>query len=184
MRERDEARGEVNRLQEFESFLKELADMDGRSVEDLMDSTRAELLAKKEGLDKGTALQRIKLDRDRKAFEAKKSQEEAEKRKAEEADRERSKQFLQFHNAYPDLDPKDIPQEVWDLFKDGVPLLTAYSTFENKKLREEVQSWKSKAETAEQNYKNKERSTGSQSTAGMGSTKKKDPIDLDWYDGT
>lgn len=182
--ERDTAKQEVSRLQEYESFLKELAQMDGRSVDDLMDATRAELLAKKEGLDQSVALQRIKLDRDRKTFEAEKAQKEAEKRETEEADRKRSEQFIQFHNSYPDVDPKDIPQEVWAKFREGMPLITAYSVYENKKLREEVKSWKDKAETAEQNAKNKERSTGSQSTAGAGSAKKKDPIDLDWYDGT
>ena len=181
--ERDVAKQEVSRLQEYEAFLKELAGPGGMSIEDLMDSTRAEVLAKKEGIDTASALRQIKLDRREKAIEAKKSQEEAEKRQAEEADRERSKQFLQFHNAYPDVDPKEIPKEVWDMFKDGVSLLTAYSTYENKKLREEVKSWKDKAETAEQNYKNQQRSTGSQSTAGVGTTTKKDPIDLDWYSG-
>lgn len=182
--ERDVAKQEVSRLQEYETFLKDLANMDGRTVDDLMDSTRAEILAKKEGLDKSVALQRIKLDRDRKAFEAEKSKKEAEQKAAEEAEKQRSNQFLQFAQEYPDVDPKDIPKEVWDKFKDGMPLASAYSIYENKKLREEVKSWKDKAEAAEQNAKNKERSTGSQSTAGMGSTQKKDPIDLDWYDGT
>lgn len=182
--ERDVAKQEVSRLQEYETFLKDLADMDGRTVDDLMDATRAEILAKKEGLDKSVALQRIKLDRDRKAFEAEKSKKEAEQKATEEAEKQRSNQFLQFAQEYPDVDPKDIPKEVWDKFKDGMPLTSAYSIYENKKLREEVKSWKDKAEAAEQNAKNKERSTGSQSTAGMGSAKKKDPIDLDWYDGT
>lgn len=183
LRERDEARGEITRLKEYETFLKELAGPDGMSIEDLMDSTRAEVLAKKEGIDKTAALRQIKLDRREKAFEAKRSQEEAAKREAEEADRQRSQQFLKFHEEYPDVDPKDIPKEVWDKFRDGMPLITAYSTYENKRLREEVKSWKDKAETAEQNYKNQQRSTGSQSTAGVGSTQKKDPIDLDWYSG-
>jgi hypothetical protein len=183
LRERDEARGEITRLKEYETFLKELAGPDGMSIEDLMDSTRAEVLAKKEGIDKAAALRQIKLDRREKAFEAKRSQEEAAKREAEEADRQRSQQFLKFHEEYPDVDPKDIPKEVWDKFRDGMPLITAYSAYENKKLREEVKSWKDKAETAEQNYKNQQRSTGSQSTAGVGSTQKKDPIDLDWYSG-
>lgn len=181
--ERDVAKQEVSRLQEYEAFLKELAGPGGMSIEDLMDSTRAEVLAKKEGLDNSVALQRIKLDRDRKAFEAEKARKETEKRQAEEAEKQRSNQFLQFAKEYPDVDPKDIPKEVWDKFNEGVSLTAAYSTYENKKLREEVKSWKEKAETAEQNYKNQQRSTGSQSTAGVGTTTKKDPIDLDWYSG-
>lgn len=181
--ERDTAKQEVSRLQEYEAFLKELAGPGGMTIEDLMDSTRAEVLAKKEGLDNSVALQRIKLERDRKAFEAEKARKETEKRQAEEAEKQRSNQFLQFAKEYPDVDPKDIPKEVWDKFNEGISLTAAYSAFENKKLREEVKAWKSKAETAEQNYKNQQRSTGSQSTAGVGTATKKDPIDLDWYSG-
>ena len=182
--ERDTAKGEVSRLQEYESFLKELAQMDGRSVEDLMDHTRAEILAKKEGLDTSVALQRIKLDRDRKAFEAEKAQKETERKAKSEEEEKKNRDILSFVQAYPEVQPQNIPKEVWDsVHRDGVSLTAAYTAYENKKLREEVKSWKDKAETAEQNAKNKERSTGSQSTAGAGSTKKKDPIDDDWYSG-
>lgn len=175
--------GGISLLRDCKEFLEELAAESRMTVSDLMDSTRAEVLAKKEGLDNSVALQRIKLDRDRKAFEAEKARKETEKRQAEEAEKQRSNQFLQFAKEYPDVDPKDIPKEVWDKFNEGVSLTAAYSTYENKKLREEVKAWKSKAETAEQNYKNQQRSTGSQSTAGVGTATKKDPIDLDWYSG-
>lgn len=175
--------GGVSLLRDCKEFLEELAAESRMTVSDLMDSTRAEVLAKKEGLDNSVALQRIKLDRDRKAFEAEKAKKAAEKKAAEEAEAQRSNQFLQFAQEYPDVDPKDIPKEVWDKFKEGISLTAAYSTYENKKLREEVKSWKDKAETAEQNYKNQQRSTGSQSTAGVGTATKKDPIDLDWYSG-
>lgn len=175
--------GGISLLRDCKEFLEELAAESRMTVSDLMDSTRAEVLAKKEGLDNSVALQRIKLDRDRKAFEAEKAKKAAEKKAAEEAEAQRSNQFLQFAQEYPDVDPKDIPKEVWDKFKEGISLTAAYSAFENKKLREEVKAWKSKAETAEQNYKNQQRSTGSQSTAGVGTTTKKDPIDLDWYSG-
>ncbi len=175
--------GGISLLRDCKEFLEELAAESRMTVSDLMDSTRAEVLAKKEGIDTASALRQIKLDRREKAIEAKKSQEEAKKRQAEEAEKQRSNQFLQFAKEYPDVDPKDIPKEVWDKFNEGVSLTAAYSTYENKKLREEVKSWKDKAETAEQNYKNQQRSTGSQSTAGVGTTTKKDPIDLDWYSG-
>lgn len=189
VQERDATRAELERLgglpmlQECKELLEELAAESKMPLAELIDSTRAQVLSKKENLDPAVALQRVKLDRREKAFEAKKSKEEAEKKAAEEAEKQRSNQFLQFAKEYPDLDPKDIPKEVWDKFGKGVPLLTAYSTYENKKLREEVNAWKTKAETAEQNAKNKVRSTGSQATAGAGSAKKKDPIDDDWYSG-
>lgn len=180
--ERDSAKQEVSKLKEYEAFLKELAGPGGMTIEDLMDSTRAEVLAKKEGLDNSVALQRVKLDRERKAFEAEKSQKEAEKKAREDAEKAQNQDLLRFIQEYPGVQPQDIPKEVWDkVHKSGISLVSAYSEFENKKLRQEVQEWKSKFETAEQNYKNQQRSTGSQSTAGVGTTTKKDPIDLDWY---
>lgn len=176
--------GGISLLRDCKEFLEELAAESRMTVSDLMDSTRAEVLAKKEGLDNSVALQRIKLDRDRKAFEAEKARKEAERKVKNEAEEKQNRDILSFVQAYPEVQPQDIPKEVWDsVHRDGISLTAAYSAFENKKLREEVKAWKSKAETAEQNYKNQQRSTGSQSTAGVGTTTKKDPIDLDWYSG-
>lgn len=176
--------GGISLLRDCKEFLEELAAESRMTVSDLMDSTRAEVLAKKEGLDNSVALQRIKLDRDRKAFEAEKARKEAERKAKNEAEEKQNRDILSFVQAYPEVQPQDIPKEVWDsVHRDGISLTAAYSAFENKKLREEVKAWKSKAETAEQNYKNQQRSTGSQSTAGVGTTTKKDPIDLDWYSG-
>lgn len=176
--------GGISLLRDCKEFLEELAAESRMTVSDLMDSTRAEVLAKKEGLDNSVALQRIKLDKDRKAFEAEKARKEAERKAKNEAEEKQNRDILSFVQAYPEVQPQDIPKEVWDsVHRDGISLTAAYSAFENKKLREEVKAWKSKAETAEQNYKNQQRSTGSQSTAGVGTATKKDPIDLDWYSG-
>lgn len=180
--ERDTAKAEVSRLQEYENFLQELAGPDNLSIEDLIDSTRAEVLAKKEGLDPSVALQRIKLDRDKRAFEAQKSREQADQR-AKQAEEERQQEdFRRFVQAYPGVKAQDIPAEVWEKVRGGVPLVTAYAQHENKQLREENAALKAKVETAEQNKKNKERSTGSQSSAGKSS--KKDIFEELWYDGT
>ena len=180
--ERDTAKAEVTRLQEYESFLQELAGPDNLSIEDLIDSTRAEVLAKKESLDPAVALQRIKLDRDKRAFEAQKSKEQADQR-AKQAEEERQQEdFKRFVQAYPGVKAQDIPAEVWEKVRGGVPLVTAYAQHENKQLREENEALKAKVETAEQNKKNKERSTGSQSSAGKSS--KKDIFEELWYDGT
>ena len=176
--------GGISLLRDCKEFLEELAAESRMTVSDLMDYTRAETLAKKEGLDSSVALQRIKLDKDRKTFEAEKARKEAERKAKNEAEEKQNRDILSFVQAYPEVQPQDIPKEVWDsVHRDGISLTAAYSAFENKKLREEVKAWKSKAETAEQNYKNQQRSTGSQSTAGVGTTTKKDPIDLDWYSG-
>lgn len=180
--ERDTAKAEVSRLQEYENFLQELAGPDNLSVEDLIDSTRAEVLAQKEGIDPAVALQRIKLDRDKRAFEAQKSREQADQR-AKQAEEERQQEdFRRFVQAYPGVKAQDIPAEVWEKVRGGVPLVTAYAQHENKQLREENAALKAKVETAEQNKKNEERSTGSQSSSGKST--KKDIFEELWYDGT
>ena len=65
----------------------------------------------------------------------------------------------------------DIPKEVWDDFNSGKSLVGAYAKYENKMLREQLAA-------AEQNNKNRERSTGSRDNAGAG--KQKDAFDLGW----
>ena len=64
----------------------------------------------------------------------------------------------------------------------GTDLTDAYARYEAKLLRAENEELRSKLETVEKNVDNKQRSTGSQKTAGQ--TSKRDPIDDDWYNGT
>lgn len=180
--DRDAARKEVERLTAMETFLKELAAPQGISVEDLIDGARAEVLAKKEHLNKDVALQRIKLDRERKAFEAQKDQQKKEARAKSQEEAKRQEQFLRFARTYPKVKPNDIPKDVWDAFKDGEDLVNAYARFENRELREKVSKLESQLETAKKNSENKRRSAGSQRSAGSAS--EMDEFDRAWYDGT
>lgn len=180
--DRDAARKEVERLTAMETFLKELAAPQGISVEDLIDGARAEVLAKKEHLNKDVALQRIKLDRERKAFEAQKDQQQKAAREKSQEEAKRQEQFLRFARTYPKVKPNDIPKDVWDAFKDGEDLVNAYARFENRELKEKVSKLESQLETAKKNSENKRRSAGSQRSAG--SAGEMDEFDRAWYDGT
>lgn len=180
--DRDAARKEVERLTTMETFLKELAAPQGISVEDLIDGARAEVLAKKEHLNKDVAFQRIKLDRERKAFEAQKDQQKKEAQAKSQEEAKRQEQFLRFARTYPKVKPNDIPKDVWDAFKDGEDLVNAYARFENRELREKVSKLESQLETAKKNSENKRRSAGSQRSAGSAS--EMDEFDRAWYDGT
>ena len=173
---------EVERLSAMETFLKELAAPQGISVEDLIDGARAEVLAKKEHLNKDVALQRIKLDRERKAFEAQKDQQQKAAQEKSQEEAKRQEQFLRFARTYPKVKPNDIPKDVWDAFKDGEDLVNAYARFENRELREKVSKLESQLETAKKNSENKRRSAGSQRSAGSAS--EMDEFDRAWYDGT
>lgn len=180
--DRDNARAEVSRLKELEAFLQELAAPNNMSVEDLIDNTRAQVIADRDGIDKQVALDRVRLDRERKAFEAQKGNADKldQEKKQEEAKRQNN--FLRFSQEYPDINPTDIPKEVWDSFAKGEDLVSAYAKYEAKTLRAEVASMKEKLETAEKNAENKKRSTGSQTSAGASS--EMDDFDRAWYDGT
>lgn len=180
--DRDSARAEVSRLKELESFLQELAAPNNMSVEDLIDNTRAQVIADRDGIDKRVALDRVRLDRERKAFEAQKGNADKldQEKKQEEAKRQNN--FLRFSQEYPDVNPTDIPKEVWDSFAKGDDLVSAYARYEAKTLRAEVSSMKEKLAAAEKNAENKKRSTGSQTSAGASS--EMDEFDRAWYDGT
>lgn len=177
--ERDAARG---RVQELEGFLNELAAPSGMSIEDLIDATRAQVLADRDGIDHDIALQRVKLDRERRDFDAERQRIQDAQAEQQRADQARTGSFLRFAQAYPDVDPTTIPKEVWDEMAQGTDLTDAYARYEAKTLRAENEELRSKLETVEKNVDNKQRSTGSQKTAGQ--TSKRDPIDDDWYDGT
>lgn len=184
--DRDQARAEAARLAELEDFLKELAAPSGMSVSDLMDTTRASLLADREGIDQSVALQRVRLDRDRKALEAERQtmarQTQAGQQRAAEQERMKTSmdRFIQDH---PDLKAEDIPREVWEAFAGGKDLADAYALHEAKRLREQLAERDRELETLKQNKTNQARSTGSQSSAGV-QKDELDWIDRDWYDGT
>lgn len=164
-------------------FLKELAG--NRPVQDLIDEARAAQLVEAQGIDRQTAMERVKLDRERKVFEARRQQAEAEQAaqqsaasaaEAEKAAHEKWRQdcFMAFSKEFPDVDPKSIPKDVWDAFQKGETLVSAYRGHRLKELETEMKD-KQQAEDAAQ------RSTGSQQTAGASD---KDEFDALWYDGT
>lgn len=181
----DHVRGERDtakeRVAELEGFLTELASPSNMSIEDLMDATRAELLANKEGIDQSVALQRVKLDRERKAFDAQKQNAQREELAKQEQKQRIDADNAAFRRAFPNVKMSEVPKEVWEtMLKEGESLVSSYARFTAKALAEENEKLKSDLETAKQNFDNKQRSTGSQKSAGN-AQKKNDPIDDDWY---
>ena len=178
---------EISRLTVYENFLKELAAPNNMSIDDLMDTTRANILAEREGLDRETALQRVKLDRDRQALEA---QKQSMNRQSEagvmQAQRQaRMKQSMdRFIQAHPDLNAKDIPETVWQDFAAGKDLSDAYAIHEARQLREQLEAANRELETLKQNKSNQARTTGSLTDAGSKKESSDDWFDKAWYDGT
>ena len=69
--------------------------------------------------------------------------------------------FAEFIDKRPDVSPGDIPREVWREVAEGKSLLTAYTLYENEKLRAELL-------TERQNRENRETSVESRSSEGSG----------------
>lgn len=162
-------------------FLRDLAQEQGFSdVNSFINETRASLIAEKEGIDISVARKRIELDRKEKELaekEARISAEKTEKESAEEAARKeqekQQKDFLDFANEYKDIKPDDIPKEVWKIYSKGdCTLVQAYMKHENAQLKAQIAAEKKNAE-------NKQRSTGSVTSAGK-PTGKTDPFIEGW----
>lgn len=188
--ERDSAISELKELREikpayekYNSFLTALAEQSSTDVQSVMDMLSAKAMmeqARVNGtvLTEDIALQKVKLERERKEFEAEKAgrpAQEADKKEepkpADPAQAKRADDFVAFAKAFPDVDGAKIPKEVWDAYHAGQSLVAAYSLYENKQLKERLAA-------KEQETKNRERSTGSRASAGAG--KEKDAFDLGW----
>lgn len=174
----------------YRGFLEEMARDAGTDIQGVMDMVRARAIVNREQaqgreMNFHLALERVKLNRERQEFEAAKQKptqqnenpQEAENNKEPEtpeqdtdAARKRDN-FVAFAEAYPEVKASDIPQEVWDEFSKGETLTNAYAKWENKQLKEKLRN-------AENQIKNRERSTGSRATGGAGRTK--DAFDEGW----
>lgn len=164
----DTVRSERDELREYKAFLQELAG--SKSIEDLIDEARAAMLVQQQGLDADIALQRVKLEREQKAFAAQK-QRDTEAKNAEQQKTQAAQQaeaaknqwrqdcFLAFSKEFPGVKPTEIPKDVWTAFQNGETLVSAYRGHKLRELEQQMQA-KQTAEDAAQ------RSTGSQKTAG------------------
>lgn len=180
--ERDNAKAEVTRLGEYESFLKELADRDKISVDDFVDRLKARMLADKDNISPEIALERVKLDRERRAFNAQRAAADEAKNKEDAENKRVRESLLKFSQEYPDVKPQEITQEMWQAVRDGGDLSAIYARHENKNLKTQIAELNRKLEAEKQNTKNKERAAGSRQSAGKSDDM--DPLDRAWYDGT
>lgn len=160
-------------LSEYDTFAKESG---FESANEMLDDIRAEILAKEKGYPKEIALEKIQLDRQKKEIAAKEAKQNAEKNSADEAvklaEEKRQKDFRDFVTEYPKVNPKDIPEEVWDKVRKGDSLVLAYTKFENAELKAK-QAAEAKAK------ENAARSTGSR--ASVGKPNSLDEFDKLWY---
>lgn len=164
------------KLTDLESFLKELAEPQKLTVEQLMDVTRARIYARNEAKEGRTisdseALLAVQKQRAEKA-EQQKTSEESAKKAEKETEKQRTQDMItRFISAYPDVKGDDIPKDVWDESAKSGDLVAAYAKYERKQLQERIA-------VLEQNKKNTERSIGS--VRSTGAAKTPDAFDEGW----
>lgn len=163
----DEATALNAKLQKYEDFLNELKG-GFNSIDDLMNDTRARLIADKEGITREQALERVKSANQQKE----QAQQQAQFNRNAVYEEMRRESLTAFLSAFPGVKAKDIPQEVWDDMKTTNNLVASYAKYEAKKLAYENAVLKKNAE-------NKARSTGSMKSAGK---PQRDEIDAMWYE--
>lgn len=180
-----EQKQQLAQLTEHENALQELAKQSGTTVEELVENMLIAVTKSKYGIDDdGMALERVKLDRERRALDQERAALAPKKQEQEQQaanEKWRGECFDAFAKAYPDVDPASIPNGVWEAFNRGETLVSAYARERNKALEAEIARMKSEQETRDRNAANAARSTGSQSSAGK--TGSDEAFDALWYDG-
>lgn len=182
-RDYDTVRQERDQLRQYRSeadpaleLVKGYASRNGMSVPDYLDFCRKQELmrggmteqdaAAKLGMEK----ERAELDARQAEIRAMEEQQTSALRKSQEAAQARQKDIEAFYRTYPGVDPKTIPQEVWDAVRNGGTLTNAYTMYENRRLAAELAAER-------QNRANQARSPGS---LGGSSGPELDEIDRLW----
>ena len=178
--ERDALRQESTELRKFRDDNHELlgvlttaAQNSGMDVPAFVRTIRENLLTS-QGVDREVARERIAREDAERQLAAAREQETSGKRKETEEQERRRQDAEAFGKLYQDVDPKTIPDEVWEEVRKGESLVTAYGRYENRQLQAEIKRLKEQQTAAEQNNKNREKTLGSVKTGGQ--TAAKDPF--------
>ena len=184
-------------------LIKELAEAQNITVDQLITNVRAAALAKKENISIKEATERVQMKAREDAVSKReavfRAQDEAAQREANEKSA-RQREFIQFFQRHPTVKPESIPKQCFLDMKNGIPLEYSYTTHTsfsrdaelNKSINEKDAKIKElEAKLAEldkqknsndKNQINAARSVGSADTAGK--VTKDDIFDSLWNDGT
>ena len=119
-----------------------------------------------QGLSRDAAHERV-LREDAEQRLSRTEQLEAAKNKGQqEQELARQQDIERFLKVYKDVDPGQIPKEVWDDVRGGETLVSAYGRYENRQLAESNRKLQESLNALKQNEKNKQKSIGSAKTEG------------------
>lgn len=146
-------------------YFNDLAQRNGMDLNSLVayyqqQEEQAELdyLQREKGLTEELAKEVMENRRFREKLEA----ESKEKQIEQQREAQWKQQQDDFVSKYPEVNPKNIPQSVWDEWKQGKDLVSAYMNYENSELKKEISILK-------QNSKNKSAAPIKQGVSANGS---------------
>lgn len=140
--------------------LRAAAEASGKSVPEYLTSIRTNLLVA-QGISPETARERIlREDAEQRLHSQQKAEETAasSKRNAEQRQKD---DIARFQKKYKDVDPKSIPQEVWDAVRGGELLTDAYGDYQRRELERQLREANEKLAIRAKNESNKQKSLGS-----------------------
>lgn len=158
--ERDQLRAYRQEADPALELVKSYAQRNGMNVSDYLDFCRKQELiaagmserdaANKVGMEK----ERAELDRQRAEMQAYRERQNSMAQQAQAKAQAQQRDVEAFYRAYPNVDPKAIPQEVWTAVRGGESLVNAYTMYENRRLQAELSAER-------QNKENRAKSPGS-----------------------
>ena len=127
-----------------------------------------------QGLSRDAAHERVlREDAEQRLSRTERLEEERSRNQQSQQEQEQARQqdIERFLKLYKDVDPGQIPKEVWDDVRNGETLVSAYGRYENRQLAENNRKLQESINAMKQNEKNKQKSIGSAKTEGKETAK-------------
>ena len=165
--QRDRLQQEISDLSKFRDensaildTLRAAAEASGKSVQEYLTSIRTNLLVA-QGISPETARERILREDAEQRLHSKQKAEEAAASSKRDAEQRQKDDIARFQKKYKDVDPKTIPQEVWEAVRGGELLTDAYGDYQRRELERQLREANEKLAIRAKNESNRQKSLGS-----------------------
>ena len=132
----------------------------GKSIPEFLTAIRTNMLIS-QGISAETAKERILRENAEQQLHAQKKAEEAAANSKRNTEQRQRDDIARFQQKYRDVDPKSIPQEVWDAVRSGELLTDAYGDYQRRELERQLKEANEKLAIRTKNESNKQKSLGS-----------------------
>ena len=140
--------------------LRAAAEASGKSVPEYLTSIRTNLLVA-QGISPETARERILREDAEQRLHSQQKAEEAAANRKRDAEQRQKDDIARFQKKYKDVDPKTIPQEVWEAVRGGELLTDAYGDYQRRELERQLREANEKLAIRAKNESNRQKSLGS-----------------------